>query len=103
MEGRVGSSQTPGLVHYVESGQLIVSWKQHKAFLKDEERAERLQEHNERHGFKRDSPIVNALDQVFECVGEEVSLYHDPQSRRQSRELRLGREWTRKLIRQSDT
>ena len=66
----------PGLVHYVESGQLIVPWKQHKAFLKDEERAKRLQEHNERHGFKRDSPIVNALDQVFECVGEEVSLYH---------------------------
>jgi hypothetical protein len=66
----------PGLVHYVESGQLIVPWKQHKAFSKDEERAERLQEHNERHGFKRDSPIANALDQVFECVGEEVSLYH---------------------------
>jgi hypothetical protein len=38
--------------------------KLHKAFLKDEERAERLQKHNERHGFKRDSPIVNALDQL---------------------------------------
>jgi hypothetical protein len=27
----------PGLVHYVESGQLIVPWKEQKAFLKDEE------------------------------------------------------------------
>lgn len=44
----------PGLVHYVESGQLTVPWKEHKAFLKDESNAERLREHNGRQGFERD-------------------------------------------------
>ena len=30
----------PELIHYVESGQLIVPWKEHKAFLKDETNAD---------------------------------------------------------------
>jgi len=66
----------PGLIHYVESGQLIVPWKENKAFLKDEANAEALREHNQRQGFKGDSPIVNALVQVFESVGEQVQFYH---------------------------
>jgi hypothetical protein len=32
----------PGLVHYVESGQLIVRWKEHRSFLREEENEERL-------------------------------------------------------------
>lgn len=65
----------PGLVHYVESGQLIVPWKEHKAFLKDEANAERLREHNERQGFIGDRcPIASALLQVFESVGEQVQF-----------------------------
>lgn len=62
----------PVLVHYVESGQLIVPWKEHKGFLRDEERAERLREHNEHQGFQRDSPIVRALVPMFDEVGEPV-------------------------------
>ena len=42
--------------------------------MRDEERAERLREHNEHHGFQRDSPIVRALEQVFDEVGEPVML-----------------------------
>ncbi len=66
----------PGLVHYVESGQLIVPWKEHKACLKDESNAERLREHNERQGFERDSPLDRVLDQIFESVGEQVQFSH---------------------------
>lgn len=44
----------PGLVDYIESGQLIVPWKEHKAFLKEEDNAERLCEHNERCGYRAD-------------------------------------------------
>ena len=40
----------PGLVDYVESGQLVVPWKAHKAFLRGEADAKRLREHNELHG-----------------------------------------------------
>jgi hypothetical protein len=66
----------PGLIHYVESSQLIVPWKEHKAFLKDEGNAERLREHNERQGFKGDCPIASASLQVFESVGEQVQFSH---------------------------
>ena len=63
----------PSLVDYVESGKLVVPWKEHKAFLKEEENAQRIQEHNVRHGYDNDdSPVANALQQVFESVGDDV-------------------------------
>jgi len=65
----------PGLVHYVESGQLIVSWKEHKAFLREEADAEHLREHNERHGYDPESPLTKAVEQVFETVGDDVQFY----------------------------
>src|SRR5262245_15493274 len=61
----------PGLVHYVESGDLLVAWKDRKAFLKEEADAAALREHNERQGFKRDSPIDNAVCEIFESTGEK--------------------------------
>jgi hypothetical protein len=64
-----------GLVHYVESGQLIVPWKEHKAFLKAEEDSARLWEHNVRMGYKYNSPVDNALSVVFESVGDDVLFY----------------------------
>lgn len=64
----------PGLVHYVESNQLVVAWKQHKAFLREEERAARLREYNLQVGYERDSPLENALSEVFESVGDAVSF-----------------------------
>jgi hypothetical protein len=41
----------PGLIDYVESGQLIVPWKERKEFLKEEESQQRLENHNLRSGF----------------------------------------------------
>jgi hypothetical protein len=46
----------PGLVDYVESNQLIVSWKEHRTFLKEEDNNEALvaeirREHHRKPGF----------------------------------------------------
>ncbi len=64
-----------GLVHYVESGQLIVPWKEHKAFLREEENRQKLDEYNERQGYAPKCPITAAVEQVFESVGEEMSVW----------------------------
>lgn len=60
----------PGLEDYVETQNLLVLWKELKSFLRDEERASRLREDNERNGYKEDSPLENVLTQVFESTGE---------------------------------
>jgi hypothetical protein len=65
----------PGLVDYVESSQLIVPWKGRKAFLKEEESSERLENHNNRLGYKEESPVAKAVYSIFESVGDEVSFY----------------------------
>jgi hypothetical protein len=65
----------PGLVHYVESGQLLAPWKEHKAFLKEEANALAIREHNEEVGYEKDSPLDRALEQVFESIADQVS-YH---------------------------
>lgn len=62
----------PGLIDYVESAQIVVPWKEHKAFLKDEENAQRLADQNQRDGYKEGSPIALAVEQVFESVGESL-------------------------------
>jgi hypothetical protein len=67
---------SPGLVDYVESGQLVVPWKEHKAFLKEEASAEALRGHNQTIGYDENDPIARALYQVFESVGDDVSFYH---------------------------
>jgi hypothetical protein len=64
-----------GLVDYIESGQLIVPWREHKAFLKEEASEDRLREHNARHGYSdKNSPVITALEQVFESVGDGTSF-----------------------------
>ena len=66
----------PGLVDYVESGQLVVPWKERRAFLKEEENKRYLREYNDRHGYDHEeSPIVNALYSVFESIGDKLSFY----------------------------
>jgi hypothetical protein len=60
----------PGLIDYVESQQLIVRWKDRKAFLRDEEKSRQLRKNNEEAGYREDSPIANVLSQVFESLGE---------------------------------
>jgi hypothetical protein len=64
-----------GLVDYIESGQLIVPWREQKAFLKEEASEDRLREHNARHGYSdKNSPVITALEQVFESVGDGTSF-----------------------------
>jgi hypothetical protein len=65
----------PGLVHYVESGQLVVCWKERRAFLKEEQNEQRLQEQNERCGYDENSPIAKAVYEIFESVGDDISFY----------------------------
>ena len=64
----------PGLVDFVESAQLIVPWREHRAFLRDEVATARLREHNEKVGYEKGSPIADALMDVFESTGEQVQL-----------------------------
>jgi hypothetical protein len=66
---------SPGLVDYVDSSQLVVPWKEHKAFLKEEASLEALRQHNQRTGYDENSPIARALYQVFESIGDDVSFY----------------------------
>ncbi len=79
----------PGLVDYIESQNLVVRWKDRKAFFLDEERAQRIKEDNERRGYKEESPLGNVLYEVFECMGEKdlsfyrgvLSGHHEPLDR----------------------
>jgi hypothetical protein len=66
----------PGLVHYVESGQLVATWKERGAFLKEEENERRLKEENERGGYRKDSPVDRAMYVVYESVGDDVRYYN---------------------------
>lgn len=61
----------PGLVDYIESQNLVVRWKDRKAYFLDEERAQRIKEDNGRRGYKEDSPLGQVLYQVFESIGEK--------------------------------
>lgn len=67
----------PGLTDYIESGQIIVLWQDRKALLKDETNSIRLVEINKGDGFEPDSPIIEAIEQVFESMGDDISCYRD--------------------------
>lgn len=66
----------PGLVDYVESGQLVALWKDAKRLLKEEENEERLKRHNQEHGYSKGSPVEDALQVVFESTGEGLHLHN---------------------------
>src|ERR1700739_2209774 len=63
-----------GLIDYVESGHLICRWKDHKAFLREEAAAKRLRHHNRESGYEFESPLDNAVHQVFDCIGDDVEF-----------------------------
>jgi hypothetical protein len=62
----------PGLKDFVDSTRLVVRWKDRRAFLRDEEKEARLQEHNGRVGGAEASPVATALEQVYESVGDDL-------------------------------
>src|SRR5258708_9372294 len=62
----------PGLLHYVESRQLVCAWRDRKAFLKEEEQEARLKRENDQEGYSKDSPVDRAMHCVFESLGEEI-------------------------------
>lgn len=64
-----------GLVDFVESQNLVVPWRELKAFLREEADQVRLLEQCERDGYEADSPIVRAVEQVFDCVGDTVTFW----------------------------
>jgi len=65
-----------GLVDYVDSKQLVVAWKDRKSFLKDEEAEQRLRDHAGQNSAYEDSPVANALSEVFDSMGEGLSFWH---------------------------
>jgi hypothetical protein len=67
----------PGMTDYVESGQIVVLSRDHKAFLRDEANSTRLPEINKREGVEPDLPIVEAVQQVFESMGDDIRGYRD--------------------------
>jgi hypothetical protein len=65
----------PGLVHFVDSAELIVPWKERTAFLREEENERQLQEHNATSGFDEHSPVTRAIEQVFESAGDGLLFF----------------------------
>lgn len=63
----------PGLTDYVESAQIIVPWREHKAYLKDEQNAAALVERNRREGYEPGSPVTEAVEQVFEEMHDDIA------------------------------
>jgi hypothetical protein len=60
----------PGLEDYVSTRQLVTAWADRKAVLRDEEREERLAEHEKGHG---DKALRDAIDAVLAATGEPGS------------------------------
>lgn len=66
----------PGLIHYVESGQLVSAWRDRKAWLKEEEREAGLKRQSDHEGYKKNSPVDRAMYCVFENLGDEIQYYN---------------------------
>ncbi|NWF73356.1 MAG: hypothetical protein HXY51_10005 [Nitrospirae bacterium] len=66
----------PGLTDYIESQNILVRWKDHKALLRDENHQRQIEEHNLHKGYKPDSPLDNAISEVVGACGDsDVSFY----------------------------
>jgi len=67
----------PGLLDFVKSVNIVVSWRERRAFLRDEQHEGLLEGAIERSGFPGDEhPIVRAVETVIESTGEpELSVW----------------------------
>lgn len=65
----------PGLTDYVKSNNLVVPWKQRRAFLRDEERHSVLVAVAERQWDGPDGPVTDAVNEVFAASGEDLAVW----------------------------
>jgi len=65
----------PGLIDYITTTQIIVPWRDRKAYLRDEGCLALMLEHNQTHGYEPQGPITLAVEQIFASAGEDVCLY----------------------------
>jgi hypothetical protein len=65
-------SPNRGLVDYVRSAQLVVAWRDRKAFLSDETSWARLAEECERSWPGKSHPVSEAVDLILDSTGEVV-------------------------------
>jgi len=63
-------------VDYVTTAQIFVLWKEHKLFLQEEADFACLHEYNLTHDYEGALPVSEALQQIFESVGEGISDDH---------------------------
>lgn len=66
----------PGLVHFVESGQLLVTWREHRAFLRDEAKEAAIRKHSQERGYRKNSPVDVAIQEIFDSTGEAFVYDH---------------------------
>jgi hypothetical protein len=65
-----------GLKDFVKSKNIIVPWRERRAFLRDEEKARVFNAHVERTAPPEKNPIHDAMNTVFESTGDAVSYWN---------------------------
>jgi hypothetical protein len=65
----------PGLQEFVKSSNIVVPWKQRKAFLKEESNWQHLREASEATWPGPEHPVDNAVTSILEATGERVGCY----------------------------
>jgi hypothetical protein len=58
----------PGLIHFVDSGHLVVPWKEHKAFLKEEADEQRIREHIQAMMNKHAAAVTAITGETYEEI-----------------------------------
>ena len=69
----------PGLEEYVSTRQIVTTWADRKALLRDEEREQRLAEFEK---GREDKALRDAVDAVLAATGEPGSGYHEAELQR---------------------
>jgi hypothetical protein len=73
VESEVGGPESE-LIDYVKTAQVIVLWREKKDYLKDEDDLAAIYEHNGAKGYKYDSPVTLAIEQIFESAGDGIGV-----------------------------
>jgi hypothetical protein len=63
----------PGQIGYAISKQIVSRWEDHEDFQRDKVFLAHLTKFNRSIGYMPESPIDQAIQEVFECTGEKIS------------------------------